>query len=65
MIFKELFPSQMQNRIKDHTKYDSIINNLLKLMDEISQAMQNPIRSTYPYLPLTESLERMTNTRQH
>ena len=36
MIFKEFFPSNMQNRIKDHTKYDSIINNPLNIMDEIS-----------------------------
>ena len=36
MIFKEFFPSKTQNRIKDHTKYNSIINNPLNLMDEIS-----------------------------
>ena len=30
MIFKEFFPSQMQNRIKEHPKYDSIINYPLK-----------------------------------
>ena len=37
MIFKELCPIQTQNRIKDHPKYGSIINDTLKLMDEIDQ----------------------------
>ena len=64
MIFKDLCPSQTKNRIKDHPKYDSIINNHLKLMDEISESINHPIRATYPYIPFIESLARMTNTRK-
>ena len=37
MIFKELFPHQMQTRIKNYPKYDSIFNDALKLMDAITQ----------------------------
>ena len=37
MIFKDFFPSQTQNRIKEHPEYDSIINNPLNIMDAIYQ----------------------------
>ena len=50
MIFKEFCPSQIQNRIKQNPKYDSIINSTLKLMDKIDQPIHEPIWSTYPYL---------------
>ena len=40
MIFKELCPSIMQDRLEEHPKYDSIIDNPLKLMDAISKSMQ-------------------------
>ena len=39
MIFKEFCPCHTQNIIKENPKYDSIINNNLKLMDAISQSM--------------------------
>ena len=64
MIFKEFCPRHMQNRIKEHPGYDSIINNPLKLINEIAQSMHEPLRATYLYLSLTESLARITNTRQ-
>ena len=64
MIFKELCPSQTKNRIKERPKYDSIINDPLKLMDAISQSMHDPVQATFPYLTLTESLSIMMNTRQ-
>ena len=64
-LIKELCPSQMQNRIKDHSKYYSILNNTLKLMDEISQSMHNLIRATYPYPSSTESLTITINNGQH
>ena len=50
MIFKEFCLSHMPNIIKNHPKYDSILNNTLKLMDAIDQSMLNPTRETYPYL---------------
>ena len=53
MIFKEFYGSNMKNRIKYHPKYDSILNNPLKLIDAIAQSMYEPIRATYPYLSLT------------
>ena len=40
----------MQNIIKEHPKYDSILKDTLNLMDEISQSMHETIRSTYSYL---------------
>ena len=53
IIFKEFCPSQMQNRIKEHPKYDIILNNTLKIMDEIFQSIHKPILATYPYMPST------------
>ena len=53
VIFREYCPSHMQNIIKEHLEYDSILNDPLKLMDAIYQSIHKPIRSTYPYLPLT------------
>ena len=52
MIFKEFYPSQMKNIIKENPKYEIIINNILKLMDEIAQSMHGPIIPTHPYLIL-------------
>ena len=46
MIFKEFCPNQIQNIIKKHPKYDSVIENDLKLMDAIAQSMYEPIRQT-------------------
>ena len=53
----------MQTIIEEHPEYDSIINNPLKLMDEISQSMYEPIWETYPYLSLTEYLAIMMDNR--
>ena len=39
MIFKELCPSIMQDRLEEHPKYDSILDNPLKLMDAISKSI--------------------------
>ena len=64
MIFEELFPSHKQNRIKYHPEYEIIINDPLEITDEISQSMHEPIRETYPYMSLTESIEIIMNTRQ-
>ena len=52
MIFKEFYPSQIKNIIKDHPKYDSIINDPLKIMDATAQSTDKTIRETYPYLSL-------------
>ena len=52
IIFKDFCPSQMQNIIKENAEYGSILNYTMKLMDEISQSMYEPIWATYPYLPL-------------
>ena len=65
MIFKELFPNQNQTIIKDHPKYDSILNDPLKLIDEHFQSMHKPIRLTYLYISLEWSLVKITNTRKH
>ena len=54
----------MQNIIKEHPKYDIIINDTLKLMDAISQSMHDPIQATLLYLSLTEYFTIMMNTRQ-
>ena len=62
MIFKEFFPSQTKNRMKKNPKYDSIINDDLKLMDKIYQSMHEYIQETYPYLSLKESIATMMNT---
>ena len=35
MIFKKLFQSHKQDIIKEQPEYDSILNDTLKLMDEI------------------------------
>ena len=43
MIFKEFCPIQIQNIIKEHPEYDSILNYPLKLMGEIYQLIQNPV----------------------
>ena len=43
----------MQNIIKENPEYNSTLNNILKLMDEIAKSMHEPIRSTYPYLAIT------------
>ena len=64
MIFKQFFPSQILNKIKEHPKYDSVINNPLNLIDSIDRSIHEPMQATYPYLPLTEYLSRMVNTRQ-
>ena len=64
MIFKEFCPSQMHDIVKDHPKYDSINNNILKIMDGIDQSMHNTIQETYPYLLLAESLAIIMNNRQ-
>ena len=53
MISKELCPSQMQNRIKDHPWYGSNINGPLNKMNEITQSMHDPTWAIYPYLSLT------------
>ena len=45
MIFKELCPSQMQNKIKENPKYDSTIDDNLKLRDAIDQSMHRTIRA--------------------
>ena len=37
MIFKNLCPRQIQNRIKENPKYGSILNYPLQLMHVISQ----------------------------
>ena len=53
VIFKELFPSLTQNRIKEHPEYNTIINYILKLMDTIYQPTHDNIQETDPYLSLT------------
>ena len=53
MIIKEFCPSPMQNKIKEPPKDDSIINNPLRITDEICQSMHEPIWSTYSYISLT------------
>ena len=55
----------MQNRIKEHPKYSSILNYPLKLMDAISHSMCEPVQAIYPYMPLTESISRMMNAKQN
>ena len=37
MIFKDFCPHQMQNKIKEHPKYDSIFNYPLKIIYAIAQ----------------------------
>ena len=64
MIFKNFCPSQIQNRIKQHPEYDSIINHPLKLTDAISQSKYKPIQATYPYISLTQYLAIIMNARQ-
>ena len=54
----------MQNIIKEHPKYYSILNHTFKLMDTISQSIHTHIRSEYPYLSLTKYLAIIMNTRQ-
>ena len=64
MIFEQFCPSRIQNRIKEHQKYESILKYTLKIMDVIDQSMYEPIQETYPYLLLTEYLAIIMNTRQ-
>ena len=64
MISKDFFPSKMQNIIKEHLKYDSILNDPLKLTYAIAQEMHETIRATYPYISFIKYLARMKNSRQ-
>ena len=64
MIFTRFFLHYMQTRVKEHPKYNSIINDTFKLIGAISPSMHEPIRATYPYLSLTYYLSRMMHTRQ-
>ena len=64
MIFKGSCTSQIQNGVKDHPKYEIILNDPLKLRDAIYQSMHEYIRKSYPYLSLTEPLAILMNTRQ-
>ena len=62
VIILEFCPHKMKTTIRGHPKYDSIINNPLKLMDAIYQLINEPIYETYPYMSLTEYLSIMVNT---
>ena len=64
VIFKELFPSHIQNIIEEHPEYESNTNNTLKIMNSIARSIHEPIQETYPYMSLTESLARIINSRQ-
>ena len=63
VIFKELFPSHIQNIIEEHPEYESNTNNTLKIMNSIARSIHEPIQETYPYMSLTESLAIITNNR--
>ena len=64
IIFNELSPSQIQNIIKYHPKYDSILNYPLNLIGAIYQSLHKPIRAKNTYMSLTEYLSRMMNNWQ-
>ena len=43
MIFKEFCPIKVQNTIKEHLKYGSILNNPLKPIYKIAQSMHETL----------------------
>ena len=54
----------MTSRIEEDHDYDSYKNNPYLLLDEIKKKMYDTGRDKYPFVLLTDQLERILNTRQ-
>ena len=66
MIFSNYCTKTMQQRIEEHPKYKSEIeDNPIKLLEVISSTTHDPIRAQYPFISMTDSLIRFINIRQH
>lgn len=65
MIFQEHCSRTMQIRIKEHPEFETKIqDDPVELLEVIGKLMHEPIRATYPYLSLAETLARVLNMRQ-
>ena len=65
LIYENYCDHIMQTRIKEHPKYLSeILNDPIKLLEEIAKLMHEPIRAQFPYLSMMEAHRRLLNMKQ-
>ena len=65
LIYENYCDNIMQTRIKEHPKYLSeILNDPIKLLEEIAKLMHEPIRAQFPYLSMMEAHRRLLNMKQ-
>ena len=63
-FFENYCRKEMQVAIKELPNYDSeIVNELLKLLEEVKGLMQMPMRARYSFMSLTENLVNLLNVR--
>jgi hypothetical protein len=56
----------MQSRIQDHPKYDDeILDNPVRLMEEIKVLTHDTVRAQYPIASIVEQLAKWLNIQQH
>ena len=55
----------MQNRVNEHPDFDTTIkNNPVELLKAIKLLMHDPVRARYAYASLTDTIERLMQTKQ-
>ena len=65
LILSTYCNGMMQHRIKEHTDFESMIqNDPIELLKAIKIVMHDPIRVKYPSASLTEALMRTLNIKQ-
>ena len=55
---------EMKSRIEDNAIYDEIKNNPYSLFDEVKKKMYDTGRDKYPFVTLTDQLDRILNVKQ-
>ena len=66
MIFSNYCTKTMQQRVEEHPKYKSEIeDDPIKLLEVISSSTHDPIRAQYPFISMTDSILRLLNIKQH
>ena len=65
LIYENYCDNTMQMRIKEHPDYHSeILNNPIRLLEEIGKLMHEPIRAQFSYMSMMEAHRRLLNLRQ-
>ena len=66
LILNNYCTKPMMNRVQDHPKYDTkIIDNPVRLMEEIKILTHDTVRAQYPIASISEHLAHWLNNKQH